>query len=158
MTRIIIPRCPVAASCFLGLCFHPIRSKEVPVKEKRSVGLQLIVIAALYLVAALVLGLYMGITGDHSLFSVHSHLGLLGWTTMALAGMVYLVVPACGRSRLARVHFWLHNAGLPVMMVGLFVVTRFGDARLQPAVGLGSYVILNGSAREGAERAFEIRS
>ena len=39
----------------------------------------------------------------------------LGWTTMALAGLVYAVFPQAAQSRLARIHFWMHNAALPVM-------------------------------------------
>jgi hypothetical protein len=112
-------------------------------KEKRPVGVQLIVIAALYMMAALVLGLVMGISGNHSLFSVHSHLGLLGWTTMALTGIVYVVLPGCGEGALARVHFWLHNLGLPIMVVALTVVT-LGDSRGEPAVGLGSVIVALG--------------
>ena len=139
-------------------------------KAKHPVGLKLIVIAALYLMAALVLGFVMGVTGDHSLFSVHSHLGLLGWTTMALTGIVYLVLPSCGNSVLARVHFWLHNLGLPLMMVAIPVLTRWGVTRVQPAIGLGSFlvvlallvftvnVILNGRASAIAERPVGVRS
>jgi hypothetical protein len=110
-------------------------------KEKRSLGMQLVVIATIYLVAALILGFVMGVSGNHSLFSVHSHLGLLGWTTMALAGIVYIVIPSCERSRLARVHFWLHNVGLPVMITGLAAVT-LGDARFEPAIGVGSLLVV----------------
>lgn len=112
-------------------------------KDSRPLGVQLIVIAALYLVAALVLGLIMGISGNHALFSVHSHLGLLGWTTMALTGLVYLVLPGCGAGPLARVHFWLHNVGLPIMAMALARVT-LGDGRWEPAVGLGSLIVLLG--------------
>lgn len=107
----------------------------------RSVGRQLIVMAALYLAAALVLGFVMGITEDHSLFSVHSHLGLLGWTTMGLTGLVYLVLPACESSVLARVHFWLHALGLPIMMAALALQAR-SDLPVQPAVGLGSVLVV----------------
>src|SRR5512139_3285078 len=110
-------------------------------KAPRSVGHRLIAVSAVYLMAALVLGFVMGITGDHSLFSVHSHLGLLGWATMGLTGLVYLVLPACESSVLARMHFWLHNAGLPVMMIALALVTRT-SVPAQPALGLGSLLVV----------------
>jgi len=47
---------------------------------------------------------------------------LLLRTTVALAGLIYAVFPAAGASRLARVHFWLHNAAVPVMMSALSAV------------------------------------
>ncbi len=108
---------------------------------RRPLGVTLIAIATFYLAAALLIGLIMGATEDHSLVSVHSHLGLLGWATMAITGIVYLLLPSCARSRLAAVHVWLHNIGLPVMMAALAVVARTGDARAQPAIGVGSLLV-----------------
>jgi len=112
------------------------------VKTRRPIGVSLIAIATLYLVAALLMGFFMGVSEDHSLVSVHSHLGLLGWATMAITGIVYLLLPACARSRLAPAHFWLHNVGLPIMMIGLAVVAQFGDARAEPAIGVGSLLVV----------------
>jgi hypothetical protein len=111
-------------------------------ESKGWVGVALIRIAAVYLVIALVLGLAMGLRQDFSLASVHSHLGLLGWASMGLAGIVYLVLPRTGRSRLAVVHFWLHNVGLPVMLGALTVLDLLGDSRAEPVVGLGSFLVL----------------
>lgn len=88
-----------------------------------TVGVRLLKISALYMTAGLLLGLAMGISGDLSLYSVHSHILLLGWTTMAITGLVYLLVPACGGNRLAALHFWGHNLGLPLMMASLALQT-----------------------------------
>jgi heme/copper-type cytochrome/quinol oxidase subunit 1 len=82
---------------------------------KPRVGVTLVRISSLYLLVGLVLGLAMAIGKDFSLMSVHSHVLLLGWATLAIAGVVYLVVPRCAGSRLAAAHFWLHNLGLPVI-------------------------------------------
>jgi len=108
------------------------------------VGLTLVKVAAVYLVVAVLLGMAMAIREDFSLTSVHSHLGLLGWAAMGLAGLVYLVVPGTGRGRLAVAHFWLHNVGLPVMMVGLVVEHGLGDPRAEPVIGLGSTLVIAG--------------
>jgi hypothetical protein len=113
-------------------------------KQQSSVGLNLLRIASLYLMIGLALGLVMGVSEDHSLTSVHSHLGLLGWAAMAITGIVYLVLPRCGRSRLAAVHFWLHNIGLPIMMISLVVLTESGDTRAAPVVGVGSTLVIAG--------------
>jgi len=76
-------------------------------------------LAVVYLLAGVGLGIAMGASEDFTLRSLHSHISLLGWTTLALAGLIYRVFPAAGRSRLARVHFWLYNLALPPMMAAL---------------------------------------
>jgi hypothetical protein len=111
-------------------------------KEPRTLGLRLIVIAVIYLMAALIIGFVMGVTEDFTFQSVHTHLGLLGWATMALTGIVYVVLPACERSVLASVHFWLHNIGLPLMMAALAVLDYSGDARVKPVLGIGSFMVV----------------
>ena len=80
---------------------------------RSRVGVRLVRIASVYLLAGLVLGLVMGIGRDFSLMSVHAHVLLLGWATLGLTGIVYLVLPGCAGTRLATAHFWLHNVGCP---------------------------------------------
>jgi hypothetical protein len=89
----------------------------------------------------LVTGMVVGITGRYAFISVHSHVTLVGWVTMALAGLVYLAYPACETSRLAPVHFWLHNVGLPIMGCGL-AVKAAGNDRAEPFVALGSTLVV----------------
>ena len=82
-------------------------------------GLHFIKIAVVYLVIGAALGLEMGITQKFTLVPVHAHVLLLGWASLALAGLVYHLYPGAAARRLARWHFWLHNLGLPVFMGGL---------------------------------------
>jgi hypothetical protein len=109
------------------------------------VGVALVKIASLYLLVGLALGLAMAVTRDFGLISVHSHLLLLGWATLAITGIVYLVLPRCAGRGLALAHFWLHNLGLPVMMLSLSAVT-LGEPRAEPLVGLGSILVTFGLA------------
>jgi hypothetical protein len=106
------------------------------------VAVTLVKIAAVYLVVSLVIGMYMAITHNHALATVHSHVALLGWATMALTGLVYLLLPACAGNRLAAAHFWLHNIGLPVMLAALTALILTGDERVEPAIGVGSTLVL----------------
>lgn len=76
-------------------------------------------LAVLYLLAAIMLGVVMGASGDFTLRPVHAHVALLGWASLALAGLIYGQHPRAAASRLAQLHFWLHNLGLPLMMVSL---------------------------------------
>jgi hypothetical protein len=112
-------------------------------RSQARIGVSLLKIASLYLLAGLVLGLAMAIAKDFSLLSVHSHLLLLGWATLAITGVVYLVLPRCAGSRLAAAHFWLHNLGLPVMMASL-AAEALGEPRAEPLIGIGSILVVVG--------------
>lgn len=100
-------------------------------------------IAVVYLVIGACFGLGMGITQNFTLTPVHAHLLLLGWASLALAGIVYHLYPRAAQSKLASVHFWLHNLGLPVFMGGLAFVVR-GNHDLIPVVATGATAALVG--------------
>ena len=102
-------------------------------------------IAVVYLFVGAVLGLIMGITQQFTLAPVHAHLLLLGWASLALAGIVYHLYPAAAATRLARIHFWLHNLGLPVFMLGLGMLLM-GSESAGPVVGIAASVVLVGLA------------
>ena len=108
---------------------------------KPNIGFSLLRISVVYLVAGLMMGLAIGITKSFYLASAHSHLLLLGWATMAITGVVYLVLPECAGTRLASAHFWLLNLGLPVMVVSL-VFEAFGRKDVEPAIAAGSVMTL----------------
>lgn len=101
-----------------------------------AVWLQL---AVAYLIVSVVLGMVMGASHDFSLRSVHVHLSLMGWTTLAIAGLVYAAYPALGASRLARVHFWTYNLALPPMMVALGAML-LGRAEAVPVLAVTQLV------------------
>lgn len=107
-------------------------------------GLSLIKIATIYMLAGLSVGMYMGVTHAFELVSVHAHIGLLGWSTMALAGLIYGAAPRCDGTRLAHAHFWLHNLGLPVMIFGLVWNAWSTSTRAEAVIGTGSSLVLLG--------------
>ena len=106
-------------------------------------GLHFLKIAVVYLAIGAGLGLYMGITVQFTLAPVHAHLLLLGWASLALAGIVYHLYPAAATTRLARIHFWLHNLALPVFMVGLGMLLS-GRQAAMPIVAVGATTVLVG--------------
>lgn len=75
--------------------------------------------AALYLVIGIAMGLGMEIMKDHSLAGAHAHINLLGWASMAIFGILYILFPKAGESRLAVIHYWLYIISLPLFMIGL---------------------------------------
>ena len=112
-------------------------------------GIRFLKIAAGYLAIGVSMGLAMGIMQNFALHPVHAHINLLGWATMALAGLIYVQFPQAAQTRLAKLHFWIHNLALPVMMVALaFLLTGHAEALhfLEPAstamvVGLLIFVV-----------------
>lgn len=106
-------------------------------------GIWFIRIAVVYVVIGVVFGFVMGITEKFAYADVHAHINLLGWATLALAGILYTLFPAAGNNRLAVVHFWLHNIGLPIFMVGLFMLSN-NDRGGVPYAAVGSIIAILG--------------
>ncbi|MGH6862581.1 MAG: hypothetical protein ACRECY_20245, partial [Phyllobacterium sp.] len=50
--------------------------------------------ATIFLLVGVVMGLQMGISGDHSAFPAHAHLNLLGWVSSAIFGIYYALNPS----------------------------------------------------------------
>jgi hypothetical protein len=118
-------------------------------------------IAVVYLFLGALLGLTMSVTTNFALMPVHAHIMLLGWVTLALAGVIYHLYPAAALTRLARLHFWIHNLALPVAMVGLglyltgrtFALGLVEVGSTSVVIGLGLFmlnVLIN--VRVGARR------
>lgn len=105
-------------------------------------GIKFIKVSVCYFVIGVCLGMYMSITESFNFTPVHVHINLLGWTAMTLAGLIYVAFPNAANTGLAKVHFWLHNIALPVMMIGLaFLVSGVGAAGTAVAIG-GSVMVL----------------
>lgn len=115
--------------------FHHVDSEESMI-----IATRLLKASALYLLAGALLGLFMGIAKDFTLASVHVHIALLGWVAMAFAGIVYFLCPACAASRLASVHFWLHNLALPAMMISL-ATHAYGYSEAERLLGPSSSLV-----------------
>lgn len=82
-------------------------------------GRTLLKISVIYFMIGISFGLYMSYSHVFHLATVHVHVNLLGWMSLALIGMFYHFYPSLAGTNLARWHFWLHNVGLPVMMIGI---------------------------------------
>lgn len=97
-------------------------------------------LALLYLLIGIAIGIGMGATQNFTLKPVHAHVNLLGWTTLALAGLSYAVFPVLAASKLARVQFWLHNIALPVMMIALSLLLH-GNQDVVPFLVAGEFAM-----------------
>lgn len=82
-------------------------------------GVKLIKISVVYFAIGVSLGMYMSMAHDYALTGVHVRINLLGWASLALAGLVYHLFPGISKNIFAKLHFWCINIGIPLMMVGL---------------------------------------
>lgn len=87
-----------------------------------TLGIRFLKLAALYFLVGVGMGLTMEIIQDHRLSGAHAHINLVGWTSMAIFGVIYVLFPKAGETVLAKLHFWLYNISLPLFMLGLCFV------------------------------------
>jgi hypothetical protein len=97
-------------------------------------------IAVLYIIAGVGLGIFMGASGDHSMYPVHAHLNLLGFVAMTLFGLFYRMIPAATETMLAKIHFWLYVPAHFVQMVLLAILYR-GHPGVEPVLGVFSILV-----------------
>jgi hypothetical protein len=120
-------------------------------------GIVWLKLSVVYLIIGVCMGIAMGASQNFTLRPVHAHVNLLGWTTMALAGLIYSVFPTAGESMLARVHFWLMNLALPVMMTALGLVL-FGRMEVVPVLVLGEITAALGIAAFAANLFINLKN
>ncbi|MBI1891505.1 MAG: cytochrome-c oxidase [Burkholderiales bacterium] len=100
-------------------------------------------LAVVYLLIGITMGIAMGAKEDFTLKDVHAHVNLIGWVTLALAGLIYTVFPQAGQHRLAKIHFWLLNLALPVMMIALSFL-MLGNRQVIPVLAVSEFVAAGG--------------
>ncbi|KKI92232.1 cytochrome c oxidase [Bacillus sp. SA1-12] len=107
-------------------------------------GAKFFKIAVVYLVIGVSIGYVMGMTHNFSFTSVHAHVNLLGWASMALFGLIYHFYPRAGETGLAKAHFWLHNIGTPFLTGGVFLIVYLQNEGLTILPIIGSNLVLLG--------------
>ena len=94
-----------------------------------------------YAILGMLLGLIMGMTQDHTQMPTHAHLLLVGWATFALFGLFYHAFPSTAATKLAQVHFWLAEASLIVLVIGLYLLFS-GNPGADPIAAVASIGLL----------------
>ncbi|MBP1932165.1 cbb3-type cytochrome c oxidase subunit I [Ammoniphilus resinae] len=102
-------------------------------------GIRFLKIAVIYFLVAVFMGMFMSISHQFQYAPSHAHMNLLGWVSLALAGIIYHLFPNIAENKLAKTHFWLHNIGLPVMMIGL-IILESGNTAIEPVIAIGATV------------------
>lgn len=89
-----------------------------------------ILMALAYALFGMLLGLWMGANEDLTHIPVHAHINLVGWTSMALFGLIYRAYPSLAQTKLARWHFFLMAIGTPIMLIGIPIAHSGGTPLL----------------------------
>lgn len=95
----------------------------------------------IYALAGVTLGVAMAASENFTLRSVHTHLNLIGWATMAIYAVYYQLVPEAARLGSARAHFWMANAGL-IVLTGAVALLVSGVKAAAPGAAVGSIITL----------------
>lgn len=105
-------------------------------------GARLIQISVVYFAIGVSLGMYMSIAHDYALTGVHVHINLLGWTSFALAGVIYHLFPVISKNIYAKLHFWSANIGIPLIMVALTVLILAENEQATIFVATGGVLVV----------------
>jgi hypothetical protein len=97
--------------------------------------------AVLFVIAGMVWGIVMAISEDHSAMPAHAHLNLLGWVSLFLFGIYYLLHPAIDSSRIAMVQVAIWIGATAVLTVGVGLV-HTGHPIGDPIAAVGSLLVL----------------
>jgi cbb3-type cytochrome oxidase subunit 1 len=103
------------------------------------------VLGSLTGLAGVSLGIFMGVTQDHSLTPVHAHLNLIGWVSMFLFGLYYHAHPEA-EQRLAKVQAGAVAIGYLAMMGALASLILAPVAAALPIAIAGSVLVWIGMA------------
>jgi len=103
----------------------------------QGVARQFFVLAIIYAICGMILGLVMSITQDHHEMPVHAHIMVAGWLMSAVFAFFYHLFPAARAHYLAAVHFWLTAVSGIVLLVGLYFLLD-GHEALEPLVAAAS--------------------
>lgn len=99
--------------------------------------------AVVYALGGMVLGMYMGGSGDHSMAPVHAHINLLGWASLALMGAFYGLAGDRTPARIAWANFGLSNLG-NLLSLPMVAVIQSGKPPIVPVLVGGEVLIVAG--------------
>lgn len=97
--------------------------------------------AVVYFVIGVGFGIYMSLSRNHQFPSLHAHINLLGWASMALIAGYYRMFPALEDHRWTPTLFWLYQISFASMMTGLFLGRIRQGAIAAPLVGFGGLFV-----------------
>lgn len=105
--------------------------------EMHGVARNFFVLAIVYAICGMMLGLSMSISHDHTQMPVHAHAMVAGWLMSAVFAFFYHLFPVANASRLATVHFWLTAVSGILLLVSLSFLLE-GNTAVEPVTAISS--------------------
>lgn len=99
-----------------------------------------------YAVAGMLLGIHMAASQNHSEKVTHAHMMLAGFVVSFIYGLCHKLWLSAAPKTLATVQFYVHNLGVVVMSVGLFLLYGglINPATIDPILAMSSFAVLAG--------------
>lgn len=111
-------------------------------EEAIYLGARFIKVAVIYFVLGTVIGLVMGATSLLGYTSAHAHVNLVGWASLAVIGLIYKAYPEAGETKLANTQFWLHNIGLPILILSMIFFPNDMENLGIPFAAVGGLLVI----------------
>ncbi len=103
----------------------------------RGLAKAFFVSALIYGILGLLLGIHMAIGHDHTQLPTHAHIMVIGWLSFAVFGFFYHFFGTAVPALLASLHFWLAQASLAIIVIGLWLYFS-GRTEFEPLAAVGS--------------------
>lgn len=99
-----------------------------------------------YAILGLLLGVHMAATHNHGQLVTHAHIMLAGFVVTFIYGLCHKLWLNNLQTRLAKIQFYLHQVGIAILAVGLFLLYgQYVDAAIMDRVlAVGSISVLFG--------------
>lgn len=101
-----------------------------------KISMKYLLVASLYGICGMLLGMVMGAKENFTLTPVHAHLNLLGWIAIMLYGLSYQAFPKMAESKLALIQFYTVNAGV-ILLIPALALLLLGNKSVLPVLIIG---------------------
>ena len=80
-----------------------------------------ILVGLTWVLVGMIFGTWLGATNHMNYANSHAHIGLLGFVTSVLFGLLHWAYPALGKSRIALWQFAIYEVGVALLVIGKFL-------------------------------------
>ncbi|KKC98606.1 hypothetical protein [Photobacterium halotolerans] len=100
----------------------------------------------IYAILGLLLGIYMAASHNHGQMVTHAHIMLAAFVVSFIYGLCHRLWLTNSSSALSQIQFYVHQAGILVLVVGLFLLygNLAAPEMLDPILALASVAVLVG--------------